>query len=1117
MSSQKKMKKRKHKAEGIDGERKKKKRKRKAASISNGIEQKEHDDEFHGFSQSSAQAEDGAGLLELAEHQHAGGDTILTKHHAANVQNIAKQALEHSMAERGGDKLDATSMQTLGDAPITVEQLKPAVVPTAHYENGAAETLQPTPIDYASNSVQKAIGSEISSKPARKSRKSRAVDFEAEAPTIRSLITSPTSESNEPILSTPGEAAEPTSKITVSAKKTRKPSKANTTSVNDKRQIEPVTPPPTGKSKSFSSSADKSNIEATQSLGRQHITSPLAEPGALSQPASNCLVDSARQKEERTRNSRKLHSSKSIEEDISNTESRGPLLSPTPQPETMSPEEAPLQTMPRVGAERSADDSASLPAERSLKDRAGDDSWVSSNGIIDTDMQATSQLLTPNRSRRAKITKQSQGTINGVTQSKSHMPYIPKPTDTGARPPQQSSLLSSLNQASDPVHEGMYMSGVELSIGSALAPVTAPEPSSQQRDDDGSISEADEQAARQLNLGSLKQTGKDTTPQNCTPSINDQKKAKSLKVKTPLSAKDSRSVDPMTLPSVKGKERATPLSWNAVNGSIIKNGSSQIDVQNSSATPKKRAKRRIPAELPNGGEPGPSSSNKAKSLKTPKSSSTVTKKVKQPKSNIRASGIEVISGRFTDDELDTIKMELLKHREENDMTEYAQNCLIQGSLVPAKELWDQLSEVLPNRDRQAITKVCKRKFHNYSKRGKWDADEDEQLKELNEKFPKKWQKVADIMGRHPEDIRDRWRNYAVCGDNLVKDRWSEDEERALMEAIEQCLYSVSELKAQHRRLNPGSDEYTKPDIEYVDWQVVSSLLGHSRSRLQCIIKWKQIDARETEDASAAWNFNPDGQTWRLVKAKGDYRNMTKSDKIELLQGIRDSHAGREGKVPWGRLGGEGLKQFAPLVRKVAWGKLRATLEGHRDMKLQHIVDLLLKKFEANEMTNEPKSSQYVQDSDSELNEDMPETPKPIEKTPTQRTTAGTPKSAKELKVSRQPKKKMVDKMSTADGNHGHVVGNGEVPSEDNRLGMGTGIQELSASAEIVKETPTKTSRSRTAWTQSKPNKKRRVSPVLETSPALPLGGQRSDEYDSSVDDNDMEDIPAGHRELSAEL
>jgi hypothetical protein len=305
-------------------------------------------------------------------------------------------------------------------------------------------------------------------------------------------------------------------------------------------------------------------------------------------------------------------------------------------------------------------------------------------------------------------------------------------------------------------------------------------------------------------------------------------------------------------------------------------------------------------------------------------------------------------GKFSKEELDVIQNEIVKYRDMCDITTFDLNQIIQDTPGKLASLWDEICEVLPDRPRAAIVKVCRRKFHNFGVRGKWTKEEDRELKEAYERFPKRWKQIGQVLNRHHEDVRDRWRNYVVCGDSMKREQWTEEEEDNLRAVVGECIQAVRELKAAELARNLGMVHDARPDIELIDWQIVSEKFGRTRSRLQCLDKWNRLTRLEdSEGGSKELELGPN--SWRVKTAYKDVKHMRREDYLELLIALQNSHAGREGKVNWAKLGDLDLRvKWTCMARKVAWKKLRASVPGNEQMKFQDIVTLLLNNLPEND-------------------------------------------------------------------------------------------------------------------------------------------------------------------------
>ncbi|CCU82948.1 transcription factor [Blumeria hordei DH14] len=313
---------------------------------------------------------------------------------------------------------------------------------------------------------------------------------------------------------------------------------------------------------------------------------------------------------------------------------------------------------------------------------------------------------------------------------------------------------------------------------------------------------------------------------------------------------------------------------------------------------------------------------------------------------------KVKNSQVSVEELSQISNAIDSFRRENNMTQYAVNDLIHKEAKKtdqAKQLWLRVSERVPTIPKQKLINLCRRKFHNYDARGAWTAAQDEDLKALYDQYPNKWTTIGQIINRFPEDCRDRWRNYLVCGDNMRSVTWEFEEEQRLRCAVGEFL------KKYH-------EEHSVADIDdslSIDWQTISRMMGHSRSRLQCSLKWKALkdrcDSGDDDDSGDASKTKPLSRTpWRLEDAKEKVRVMCAEQKLQLLYAIKVCGSKRESKIPWVQIeklnpGISGNKLALRLIFK----RLKDQVPQHEEKKIPEIVQYLIDAYEA-ASPNEPE-------------------------------------------------------------------------------------------------------------------------------------------------------------------
>ncbi|KAI9837855.1 MAG: hypothetical protein M1819_006789 [Sarea resinae] len=359
---------------------------------------------------------------------------------------------------------------------------------------------------------------------------------------------------------------------------------------------------------------------------------------------------------------------------------------------------------------------------------------------------------------------------------------------------------------------------------------------------------------------------------------------------------------------------------------------------NHSAHPSRsKRKRRLP-------DPDNLDQNQKRVRKSGGPSTPASRIMSTPSSQTRSAN----GGPFTDLEIELLTRFLEGYRDEHGISQFDLNEKIQetGRSTGSKdEFWNEVAAVLPYRTRQSIYKVCRRRFHNFGKRGKWTAEEDEMLRVAQEQKPNKWKAIGEMIGRMPEDCRDRWRNYLKCGENMNKDVWTQHEEDMLKDAVNDCHKRMRESKA-----NEGNKDVDEEE-NMINWAVVSEKMGGMRSRLQCLYKWKKLlkRAREEEHEQERAQLIAEGKldsseipqrkhTWRTKRAEQRYAKMLPGDKYELLQALANSGTYEEKNIPWKIIGTPEYRNiWSTTDRKTAFRHLKERVPDNESNTLQETV------------------------------------------------------------------------------------------------------------------------------------------------------------------------------------
>lgn len=372
--------------------------------------------------------------------------------------------------------------------------------------------------------------------------------------------------------------------------------------------------------------------------------------------------------------------------------------------------------------------------------------------------------------------------------------------------------------------------------------------------------------------------------------------------------------------------------------------------------PKKRArpKRRLPVDVP--GEEGEASSSAPKPKRQRKA-----KKVKRDSGDEDNDGEgdttlggglgddQYLRGPLTPEEFASLDKVVEDFRKEHDMTQYQVNELLKQDPRDQfpDELWTRLTDACTTRKRQKIINVCRQRFHNFIARGRWTAEQDDELMEQIERHGQKWSVIGKEINRHQKDVRDRWRNYLVCRGKANESNWSTEEESRFLDIVLEAL----RIFDAERKANPDSDIFEKKTNEQlVDWGVVSERMGHSRTRLQCQEKWRRLRAADKLDdrfAAQLPDWIPYGASWRHEKACKELRQFTHDDKFKLVCAISEADVRSDAKIPWAkveeRMGLKGkIERVTPMIM---WSRLRAAVPDQENKTTTACAEYLVEMYE----------------------------------------------------------------------------------------------------------------------------------------------------------------------------
>lgn len=220
-------------------------------------------------------------------------------------------------------------------------------------------------------------------------------------------------------------------------------------------------------------------------------------------------------------------------------------------------------------------------------------------------------------------------------------------------------------------------------------------------------------------------------------------------------------------------------------------------------------------------------------------------------------------------------------------------------------------------------------------------EQDNELAGFINTHGQKWSLIAGIINRHPEDIRDRYRNYLVCGGSQKKEAWDQDEEARLTSFIQRAMGQIDDM----RREDPSHDGLRKTYEELIDWQDISGQMGRTRSRLQCITKWKSMNLRINPKDKLV-SADPDSTiSFRLEKARRQLEDMPDEEKYRLVIAIQGSMAGSLAKIPWQKLCSKQYRnQWHRSTQELVWHRLMKSVPGSDMRTVRDCAQYLMDKY-----------------------------------------------------------------------------------------------------------------------------------------------------------------------------
>lgn len=163
--------------------------------------------------------------------------------------------------------------------------------------------------------------------------------------------------------------------------------------------------------------------------------------------------------------------------------------------------------------------------------------------------------------------------------------------------------------------------------------------------------------------------------------------------------------------------------------------------------------------------------------------------------------------------------------------------------------------------------------------------------------------------------------------------------------------AIDELRNNH----PSRALLQKSYEELIDWQNISELMGRTRSRLQCITKWKSLNIR-THGRDHLVSSQPDSQiSFRLEKARRQIAAMPSEERYRLVLAIQATAVGTDVKIPWQRLVDKPFRnQWHRYTQMLLWRRLKQTVPNWETISVRDCAQYLIDHYnQAGELPDVP--------------------------------------------------------------------------------------------------------------------------------------------------------------------
>lgn len=119
----------------------------------------------------------------------------------------------------------------------------------------------------------------------------------------------------------------------------------------------------------------------------------------------------------------------------------------------------------------------------------------------------------------------------------------------------------------------------------------------------------------------------------------------------------------------------------------------------------------------------------------------------------------LVKGKFSKDETLKLIKSIVRYAHKYNI-DFATliNQILDTKTRSKSSIWCEIGKALPNRSIKSISDYSHRIFNPNNNKGLWSIEEIEKLIMLYNELGGRWKIIGDILQRHPENVRDKWKN-----------------------------------------------------------------------------------------------------------------------------------------------------------------------------------------------------------------------------------------------------------------------------------------------------------------------------------------------------------------------